>query len=281
MPTYVIGDVHGCLTELDRLLLAIRFDPRSDRLWFCGDLVNRGPDSLGVLRRVKDLGDRALAVLGNHDIHLLARAEGLGEPKRRDTLDAILEAPDRTDLLSWLRARPLLHREGEWLLVHAGLHPDWTPNEAAALAADAREGLRSERYLRLIDPARVTPGIWHASLRGNERRRYALAVLTRVRTLERDGRLATYSGPPNTAPPGLTPWYQLPHRRPDGLTVLFGHWAALGFHRADRAICLDSGCAWGRSLTAMRLEDGEVTQVAVGGVAARLNTPKGIPTAGG
>ncbi len=264
MPTYVIGDVHGCLQELDRLLLAIRFDPRSDRLWFCGDLVNRGPDSLGVLRRVKDLGDRALAVLGNHDIHLLARAEGLGEPKRRDTFDAILEAPDRADLLAWLRARPLLHREGEWLLVHAGLHPDWTANEAAALAADAREGLKSERYLRLIDPTRVTPGHWHASLRGNERRRFALAVLTRVRTFERDGRLATYSGPPGTAPPGLTAWFKLPHRRPDGLTVLFGHWAALGFHRADGAICLDSGCAWGRSLTAMRLEDGEVTQVAVG-----------------
>ncbi len=266
MPTYVIGDVHGHLPTLDRLLQAIRFDRRTDRLWFCGDLVNRGPDSLGVLRRVTDLGDRALAVLGNHDIHLLARAEGLAEPKRRDTFDAVLEAPDRADLLEWLRHRPVLHREGEWLMVHAGLHPQWTPNEAAALAGEVEVGLRDERrerYVRTIDPAREPPAFWQPTLRGTERRRYALTVLTRIRTVERNGRLSPYSGPPENAPPGLTAWFDLPHRRPDGLTVLFGHWAALGYHRADRATCLDSGCAWGRTLTALRLEDGELTQVGV------------------
>jgi len=263
MPTYVIGAVHGHLAILERLLAEIRFDPTADRLWFCGDLVNRGPDSLGVLRRVIDLGDRALVVLGNHDVHLLARAEGLAEPKRRDTLDAVLEAPDRADLLDWLRRRPLLHRQGEWLLVHAGLHPQWTANEAAALAAEVEVGLRNERFQRTIDPNRETPGTWATTLRGTERRRYALSVLTRVRTFERSHRLSPYSGPPDSAPPGLTPWYQLPHRRPDGLTLLFGHWAALGYHRADRAICLDSGCAWGRALTALRLEDGQVTHVPV------------------
>ncbi len=263
MPTYVIGDVHGHLPTLERLLAEIRFDRHADRLWFCGDLVNRGPDSLGVLRRVTDLGDRALTVLGNHDIHLLARAEGLAEPKRRDTLDAVLSAPDRDDLLAWLRHRPLIHREGHWALVHAGLHPDWTLNQAAALAAEVEVGLRGERYQRTIDPARDTPGVWQPHLRGNERRRYTLSVLSRVRMLERGGRLSPYSGPPGEAPPGLTPWFTLPHRRPDGVTVIFGHWAALGHHRADRAICLDSGCAWGKSLTAMRLDDGEITQVPV------------------
>lgn len=263
MATYAIGDVHGHLPTLDRLLDEIRFDRKADRLWFCGDLVNRGPDSLGVLRRVIDLGDRALTVLGNHDIHLLARAEGLAEPKRRDTLDEVLAAPDLADLVHWLRRRPLVHREGEWFLVHAGLHPHWTLNEAAALAAEVEVGLRNERLQRTVDPARDTPGTWATTLRGNERRRYVLSVLTRVRTIERTGRLSPYSGPPETAPPGNTPWYQLPNRRPDGQTVLFGHWAALGHHRADGTICLDSGCAWGRALTAMRLEDGAVTQVPV------------------
>lgn len=263
MATYAIGDVHGHLLTLDRLLAEIRFDRKTDRLWFCGDLVNRGPDSLGVLRRVADLGDRALAVLGNHDVHLLARAEGLAEPKRRDTLDEVLAAPDRADLLDWLRRRPLVHREGEWFLVHAGLHPQWTANEAAALAAEVEVGLRNERYRRTLDPTRDTPGTWATTLRGNERRRYVLSVLTRVRTIERNGRLSPYSGPPETAPPGNTPWFRLPNRRPDGLTVLFGHWAALGHHAEDGTICLDSGCAWGRALTAMRLEDGQVTQVPV------------------
>ena len=265
MATYAIGDVHGCAAELDRLLARVRFDRRSDRLLFVGDLVNRGPDSLGVLRRVIALGDRAVVVPGNHDLHLLGRAAGLSQPKRRDTLEAVLAAPDRDDLLLWLRERPCLHREGEWILVHAGLHPEWTLELARDLAAEVEAALRGERWTRLVDPSRTVPERWSSDLSGGERRRCALAVLTRMRSLDREGRLSPDSGPPAAAPPGLTPWFERPNPRPEGLTVLFGHWAALGFHVAPGAICLDSGCVWGRSLTAMRLEDREVFQVAAGG----------------
>jgi bis(5'-nucleosyl)-tetraphosphatase (symmetrical) len=150
MATYAIGDVHGCFETLRRLLRRVVYDPARDRLWFVGDLVNRGPDSLGVLRWAAAQGDRIVAVLGNHDLHLLARAEGISAARKRDTLEEILEAPDRDDLLSWLRSRPLLHREGEILLVHAGLFPEWTPAEAERLARDVEARLRGEKAPKLL-----------------------------------------------------------------------------------------------------------------------------------
>ena len=264
MATYAIGDVHGCFDTLKRLLARIRYSPREDRLWLVGDLVNRGPRSLAVLRFAVEQGaDRLVAVLGNHDLHLLARAAGLAKERRRDTLDAILTARDRDDLLAWLRRRPLLHREGEHVLVHAGLLPDWTIEEAESLAREVEEELRGDKGDRLLGSLRdELPGPWQAALSGAARRRLALAGFTRLRTLTPGMALCTdFSGPPHQAPPGCTAWFDVPGRRSRGTTLLFGHWAAVGFLKKDGVIGLDTGCVWGRTLTALRLEDGKVFQV--------------------
>jgi bis(5'-nucleosyl)-tetraphosphatase (symmetrical) len=265
MATWAIGDVHGAFAALQRLVRRIRFDPRRDRLWFVGDLVNRGPQSLAVLRWVADLEDRATVVLGNHDVHLLARAAGLAKAKRRDTLDEVLEAPDRDGLLAWLRARPLLHREGPFVLVHAGLLPQWTVDDAADLAAEAERELRGDRAGRLLAPAGEPPDRWRDDLSGAERRLLTFTALTRLRTVTVQGRpCLDFSGSPAEAPKGCLPWFALPGRRSAGATVLFGHWAALGLYLEEGVAALDSGAAWGRCLTAYRLDDGLVVQVAVG-----------------
>jgi bis(5'-nucleosyl)-tetraphosphatase (symmetrical) len=265
MATYVIGDVHGCFDTLNRLLSRIDYSPRQDRLWLVGDLVNRGPRSLAVLRWAAALGDdRLVAVLGNHDLHLLARAAGLVKERRRDTLEAILAARDRDDLLAWLRARPLLHQEGGHTLVHAGLLPEWTVEEAAALAREVEAELRGEKGERLLASLRdELPGPWETALSGSARRRLALAVFTRLRTLVPGKGLCTdFSGPPHLAPTGCVAWFDVPARKSRGATtLLFGHWAALGLLQKDGVIALDTGCVWGRTLTAMRLDDGELFQV--------------------
>lgn len=261
MATYVIGDVHGCFETLQRLLRRCRFDAVTDRLWFVGDLVNRGPGSLAMLRWAVEHEHRLVAVLGNHDLHLLARAAGMGEPKRRDTLDEVLAAPDRDDLLAWLRRRPLLHRADRFTLVHAGLLPTWTDDQAEAVARETEEALRGpEGYKLLAAAEKKDAERWRKGLDGLVRSRVALAGFARLRTLTVEGRLCPdFSGPPEEAPRGCRPWYEL--RRPEGAgTILFGHWAALGFRRLAGAVCLDSGCAWGRSLTALRLDDGEAFQ---------------------
>ena len=210
-----------------------------------------------MLRWAIDQGDRLTVVLGNHDLHLLARAAGLARAKRRDTLEEVLAAPDRDDLLDWLRRRPLLHREGGYLLVHAGLLPAWTPAEAERLAREVEEELRGDRAERLLRSLRAEPPRpWRASLSGGARRRLALAVFTRLRTLREDGRLCDdFSGPPEEAPTGCRPWFELPDRRSAGETVIFGHWAALGLLLRGGLAALDTGCAWGRELTALRLDD--------------------------
>jgi bis(5'-nucleosyl)-tetraphosphatase (symmetrical) len=240
MATYVIGDVQGCFITLERLLGRIAFDSGSDRLWLAGDLVNRGPDSLDVLRWAKSMGDGLVAVLGNHDLHLLARAAGERAPSRRDTFDDVLEAPDCDELLSWLRLRPLVHREGTVMLIHAGLSPRWRFAEVESLARLAEEGLRR--------------GELDASSKA------VVDTLTRMRTCRADGDMCSdYSGPPGSAPHGCRPWYELADI-PEGVTVYFGHWAALDVYRGDRVVGLDSGCVWGRSLTAVRIEDGALFQ---------------------
>jgi bis(5'-nucleosyl)-tetraphosphatase (symmetrical) len=266
MPTYAIGDIHGCFATLEELLARIRFEPEQDRLWLVGDLVNRGPRSLEVLRWARGLGHRAVTVLGNHDLHLLALAAGVARPRRGDTLAEVLAAPDAGELLSWLRHRPLLHREGNRILVHAGLLPAWTLAAAERAAREAEAGLRGEQWGALLAALRhgSFPG-WSADLRLAERRRLALAAFSMLRTVAPDGRpCLDYSGPPHEAPAGCSPWWEPPSRRRRGSTVVFGHWAALGAHLLPQrgVVALDSGCAWGGPLSAYRLEDGALFQEA-------------------
>lgn len=262
MATYAIGDVHGCFKTLQKLLRKIDFDRRQDRLWLVGDLVNRGPRSLAVLRWAVEQEDRLVAVLGNHDLHLLARAAGVSSPRRRDSLEEVLSAPDRDDLVNWLRTRPLLHREGGFTLVHAGLFPEWTLGQAAELARETETALRDGAAPGLLASfERKDEERWDESLKDGDRVRVALAAFARLRTLQPDGRLcSSFSGPPKEAPDGCRPWFDVPERRSRGETVIFGHWAALGLWLQDGIAGLDTGCAWGRELTALRLDDGKLFQ---------------------
>lgn len=261
MATYAIGDIQGCFDTLQALLDRCGFDPRADRLWLAGDLVNRGPQSLEVLRWARDLDARVVCVLGNHDLHLLARWTGLSSPRGRDTLASIFEAPDAEELLSWLRERPFLHREGGFTMVHAGLDPRWTLAQARELASELEEALRGPSWHEVLRADPEPAAAWHPDLAESERRRGSATVMTRIRTCGEDGRLcAAFSGPPEDAPGGCHPWFAHPRRRARPDTLVFGHWAALGFRRAPGYLALDSGCVWGGALTAVRLEDGRVFQ---------------------
>ncbi|HXG28482.1 MAG TPA: symmetrical bis(5'-nucleosyl)-tetraphosphatase [Nevskiales bacterium] len=270
MPLYAIGDVQGCLAELLQLLERLRFSPDRDRLWFTGDLVNRGPDSLGTLRFVRSLGSAAVTVLGNHDLHLLAVA---ADPQRRrrtdDSLDAVLQAPDRDELLDWLRRQPLLHHDPERAvtMVHAGLPPEW---DLAAAQACARE---VETVLRAGDGTAFfghmygdQPRRWDPALTGWPRLRFIVNCLTRLRYCTPDGRLALeHKGAPDGQRDDVQPWFRLPGRRSRGQRIVFGHWSTLGQVAWDdeRVWGLDSGCVWGGRLSALRLdtEPWELTQL--------------------
>jgi len=264
MATYAIGDIQGCLQELQALLRETGFEPGRDRLWLTGDLVNRGPDSLGVLRLVRGLGDSAIAVLGNHDLHLLAVAHGNTDRlHKRDTLDAVLGAPDRDELLEWLRRRPMLHYESEpgFLMVHAGLAPQWDLRVSVNSARELESVLRGHRYREFLDHMYGnSPERWDPGLSGWPRMRFITNCLTRMRYCLTDGTLNLKAkGPPGTQPPGCVPWFEVPGRRTQGLPVIFGHWSTLRLDQeaASRADIhpLDTGCVWGGSLTALRLED--------------------------
>jgi bis(5'-nucleosyl)-tetraphosphatase (symmetrical) len=263
MATLAIGDVQGCREELERLLERAAFDPACDRLWLVGDLVNRGPDSAGVLRLVRALGDAAVAVLGNHDLHLLAMSCAARAPQRRDTAQAVLDEPDGADLVAWLRARPLLHREGDRALVHAALAPAWTLDRAEGLAREAETVLRSGDMAHLLGHLIAdAPCRWDDGLSGMARAAAIVTFLTKVRCLDAGGRAdLEFAGPPDEAPSGLVPWFDVPGRQSAGSLVVFGHWAALGLLVRDDVIALDSGCVWGRELTAVRLEDRAVFQI--------------------
>ncbi len=262
MSTYAIGDIQGCFLTLQKLLERLAFDPGRDRLWLVGDLVNRGPRSLEVLRWARGLGDRVVAVLGNHDLHLLARADGVARPRRRDSLEEVLKAPDREDLLDWLRHRPLLHRKGDLSLVHGGLDPSWTLEEAEGLAREAEAALRGpggHEALSAVYAGR--PERWDGSATGTQRLQSILHIFTRIRVCRPDGRLDfAFKGEPEASPEGFLPWYEIPGRKSRGTTLVFGHWAALGLRLMPEALALDSGCAWGRELSALRLEDRAVFQ---------------------
>jgi bis(5'-nucleosyl)-tetraphosphatase (symmetrical) len=273
MALYAVGDVQGCYDELRALLDALRFDPAADTLWFTGDLVNRGPGSLATLRLVRDLGERAVSVLGNHDLHLLAVASGRSPLKRKDTLQAVLDAPDRDELLAWLRQRPLLHHDPalDLTLLHAGLPPQWSVAEARRYAAEVeavlRDGDRDGYFAQMYGD---TPACWDAGLAGWERLRFITNCLTRLRYCTADGSLALGpKGAPGSQPPGCLPWFEVPGRASAGERVVCGHWSALGLVERADLLALDTGCLWGGTLTAVRLDrPGGPWQVDCAGVLA-------------
>lgn len=262
MARYVVGDLQGCLDPLRELLARLAFDPARDRLYLTGDLVNRGPDSLGCLRFVRALGDSAVTVLGNHDLHLLAVAAG-GAPGRGDTLDAILGAPDRAELLAWLRRQPLAVDLGDALLVHAGLVPDWTRADVLRLAAEAQAyltGPSGEAFLQ--DMYGNQPDRWDERLQGHARIRCIINALTRLRFVHADGRMDVKAkGAPDSQATGLVPWFAHRQRRSLDTVVLSGHWSTVGqaYWPEHRVWTLDSGCVWGGCLTALNLDTGALT----------------------
>jgi bis(5'-nucleosyl)-tetraphosphatase (symmetrical) len=257
MATYVIGDVHGCWQTLQRLLERIGWRPSSDELWLVGDLVNRGPGSLDVLRWAADHDDRLVSVLGNHDLHLIARAYGLVGPRSGDRLEEILSAPDRDRLVDWLRRRPLLHRRGDSVMVHAGLWPGWGIKRATHLARAIGDGLSGDDCRRFLGRLLVKPRPkWSEELEGADMLAAAAAIFTRLRVVREDGRPKLgFTGAPAEIPDGCTPWFSGAKVLRNGRRVVFGHWAMLGFYRHHRATCLDSGCVYGGTLSAIRLDD--------------------------
>ncbi len=259
MAVYAIGDVQGCFTALRALLERIQFDPDKDRVWFTGDLVNRGPASLEVLRFVKRLGASAITVLGNHDLHLLAVAAGDAKRRARDSFDDVLNAPDRHELLAWLRARPLLHYDStlDYAMVHGGLLPAWNLGDAQRLAREAESVLTKNAEQFFPHMYGNLPDHWHDDLRAPERLRVIVNAFTRMRYCDRDGKMDLHhNGAPGTQPPHLLPWFQVPGRRSADVRVVFGHWSALGVYQEHNVLALDSGCVWGRALTAARIDGG-------------------------
>lgn len=258
MSTYAIGDVQGCYDELRRLLNMLSFDPAIDTLWFAGDLVNRGPQSLATLRFVKSLGARALTVLGNHDLHLLAVAHGHLRYHRKDTFTDVLAAADRDELLDWLRARPLLHHDAAlgYTLVHAGLPPQWNIVTAQRCARDVEAALQGpDCGVYLGQMYGNEPDRWSEALTGWPRLRFITNCFTRLRYCDEMGRVALEEkGPPGSQPAPYRPWFSVPGRASADDKIIFGHWSTLGSCTAKNVYPLDTGCLWGGQLTALRLE---------------------------
>ena len=267
MATWAIGDVQGCAAELESLLDRIGYSPVRDRLWFVGDLVNRGPRSLEVLRLLCGLGDSANVVLGNHDLHLLALSHGRALRDGDAALAPVLAAPDRGRLLEWLQSREMLHHDDALglTMVHAGLPPQWDLALARDCAAELERVLRGESSGAFFDAMYGNqPDLWRDDLEGMDRLRYTVNALTRLRACDTSGRmLLKLKGPPDRLPPGAMPWFRVPGRRTAGVRIVCGHWSALGYHDADGVLALDTGCVWGGPLTARRLgEDDEPVRVA-------------------
>ncbi len=263
MTTYAIGDIQGCFEELLCLLDKIQFDPGQDRLWLTGDLVNRGPKSLETLRFIKNLGDSAVTVLGNHDLHLLACAHGAAMPHRSDTFDPILGAEDKKELLDWLLHRPLLHYDQGICLVHASLAPQWDLDIAIACAQQAEGVLRDkEKKAEFFDHMYGDqPDRWNNDLTGWPRVRFIVNAFTRARFCDyQTGRIdLKHKGKPGSQPANLIPWFEHPERKTCDLRIVFGHWSSLGLSTRNGAYCLDTGCLWGGPLTALRIDDEEET----------------------
>ncbi len=264
MTTFIIGDVHGCLEQLDQLLAIIDKEDPNAQLLFTGDIINRGPDSIGVLRRIMAMGDRAQTVLGNHDLHLLGIAAGIRKMKTGDTVKPIFDAPDSAELLDWFRTRPLAYPVGEnGILVHAGLLPQWTRKKALKLANELETVLRSKHWQALMaEMYGNKPDQWDDDLEGMDRLRCIINSFTRLRfctpkgKMEFDAKLG-----PETAPEGYMPWFRVPKRKSSDALVIWGHWSTLGLVNEPNLLAVDTGCLWGGALTAVRLEDRAVFQV--------------------
>lgn len=267
--TYAIGDIQGCHDELQELLNLIEFDPDQDRLWLTGDLVSRGPKSLEVLRYIKSLQDAAVCVLGNHDLHLLAAAAGIEKHHLDASLKAVIKAEDGGELLDWLRHRPMLHREKranwphEWLLVHAGLAPQWTLDEATTLAREVENTLREDNHVEFFQQMYGDqPDRWQNSLEGYDRLRFITNCMTRMRYCGPEGELLLKEkGSPGSQPAHAIPWFEHPRRKNADAGILFGHWSTLNqvVRSKARAYGLDGGCVWGGKLIALRIEDMSLT----------------------
>ena len=262
MSTYAVGDVQGCYDELRRLLDSVSFDPANDTLWLVGDLVNRGPKSLETLRYASSLGDRAVTVLGNHDLNLLAVAEGLRKPHRGDTIDIIMQAPDRDELLRWLRTRKLMHADAGYAMVHAGLPPQWSIARALELAGEVEAALRGPDHVGLLkNMYGNAPTAWDDALSGYDRLRVIVNAMTRLRLCDAHGNMNfTHKEAPVDVPPGYMPWFDVPGRASADTPIVCGHWAALGLVLRDDLLSIDTGCVWGRELSALRLEDRRLAQ---------------------
>jgi len=258
MAVYAIGDIQGCFDELQALLEIIHFSPQHDHLWFAGDLVNRGPKSLETLRFIKGLGKRAVSVLGNHDLHLIAAAHGHPIASDDHTLDAILNAPDRDELINWLRQQPLLHHDAAlgYTMIHAGLPPQWDLKLARQCAQEVETMLRSDNVVDFIEHMYGNkPCRWSDELSGWKRMRFTVNCLTRLRFCDGNGRLKLkYKGPPGSQPAEFHPWFELAERKSSDLNIVFGHWSTLGKRDDPGVFPLDTACLWGGELTALRLD---------------------------
>jgi bis(5'-nucleosyl)-tetraphosphatase (symmetrical) len=255
---FIVGDVQGCCDAFDRLLAEIGFSPSRDHLWLLGDLVNRGPQSAATLRRLIGLGAAASCLLGNHDLHLLAVADGAQRLKTQDTLDDVLRAPDLEALLAWLRSQRLAAADDGWLFVHAGVVPAWDVAQTLALAAEVEAvlgGPERRPFMRALYGDKPTR--WKNSLQGHDRLRFVVNALTRIRFCSADGRLelATKEGA-QAAPQGFMPWFDVPGRRTATTPIACGHWSTLGLLNRPDVLCLDTGCVWGGALTAARIDGG-------------------------
>lgn len=266
MANYVVGDVQGCLDSLQALLDKVQFDPQHDRLWFAGDLVNRGPRSLDTLRFIKRLGDRAHTVLGNHDLHLLALWCSSGRSHESDTIAEVVNAPDGEELINWLRQQPLalmLPLHAHSLLVHAGILPQWSFQQALQLSFEVQQVLAGPDWKAFMAQLYGNkPNRWDPALQGVDRLRLIVNVFTRMRMLREDGKIdLKYKLEPADAPDDLKAWFERPRSSDAEGQILFGHWSTLNQVKNKVGYCLDTGCVWGGRLTALRLEDESIIQV--------------------
>ncbi len=260
MAIYAIGDIQGCYEDLLRLLETIAFNEHNDQLWFVGDLVNRGPKSLETLRFIKSLGNSAVTVLGNHDLHLLAASCSPSSANKKEALNQVLVAPDRDELIDWLRHRPLFHHNEHFCMVHAGISPQWDFNQAQKKAHIVQTALQAKDYKNLLKGMYGDkPNLWSPQLSGMARLRYIINCFTRMRYCDKAGRLDfNFNGPPGSQPETLMPWFTVPNRKKFDKKIVFGHWSSLGYHEGDDCYAIDTGCLWGGQLTALKL--GEIVE---------------------
>lgn len=267
MANYVIGDLQGCLDSLESLLESIQFSPKSDTLWLVGDLVNRGPKSLETLRKLHSLGDAVKPVLGNHDLHLLALWAGYGRSHKSDTIEQVVDAPDAPELINWLRQQPLVRElpcfiEGKrCLMVHAGVLPNWSFDDAISYSNEVQNALSAKNWHEFMAVLYGNkPKVWDDTLSGYDRLRLIVNVCTRMRMLWGDGSIDyKFKLEPEIAPEGLQPWFEFPRKPKEG-QIVFGHWSTLKMVTNRAGYCLDTGCVWGGMLTALRLEDEQIIQ---------------------